>query len=150
MTSTAAATNLDARALTRMSQEELDQLFRQSSTGPIPSGDMRGTAIFMPGSAIATLTQHLVRWLVWRGKVFDPAARELRNKISPLAIRAIRARVYVDDSWLDGRKAIVLDYSTTSFVAQRIRDEIREVAPGLYLGKVWWGKRRVLDFALQA
>ena len=26
--------------------------------------------------------------------------------------------------------------------------EIREVAPGLYLGKVWWGRRRVLDVAL--
>jgi len=29
-----------------------------------------------------------------------------------------------------------------------IRDEIREVEPGVYLGKVWWGKTRVLDFAL--
>jgi hypothetical protein len=29
-----------------------------------------------------------------------------------------------------------------------VRDEIREVETGIYLGKVWWGKTRVLDFAL--
>ncbi len=150
MTTTAAVPVLDAPALTRMTRDELDRLFKQSPTGPIPTGDTRGTAIFLPGSPVATITRHLVHWLVWRGKVFNSGAGELRNKLSPFSFRAIRAKVYVGPSWLDGRDAIVLDYSTTSFVARLIRDEIRLVAPGLYLGKVWWGKRRVLDFALQA
>jgi hypothetical protein len=30
-----------------------------------------------------------------------------------------------------------------------IRDEIREIAPGTYLGKVYWGKKRLIDFVLE-
>jgi len=43
----------------------------------------------------------------------------------------------------------VLDYSDTSILAQWIRDEIREIEPGLYLGKVYWNKSRLIDFALK-
>jgi len=42
----------------------------------------------------------------------------------------------------------VLDYSKTSFVARLIRDEIREVAPGRFLGIVYWGKRKIANFFL--
>jgi len=34
-------------------------------------------------------------------------------------------------------------------VAQRIRDEIRLIGPGLYLGKVYLAKERLIDFCLQ-
>jgi hypothetical protein len=57
--------------------------------------------------------------------------------------------VYKAPSWLDGKECIVLDYSDTSIVAQWIRDEIREIQPGLYLGKVYWEKNRLMDFVLQ-
>src|SRR5271166_4223536 len=63
---------------------------------------------------------------------------------------AIVARVYKDASWLDGKECIVLDYSETSMVAHWIRDEIRLIQPpGLYLGKVYWDKARLIDFSLQ-
>ena len=75
---------------------------------------------------------------------------ELRNKLSPFRFLAIRAKVYNDGSWLDGKPTIVIDYSKTSFVAGKIRDEIREIGPGLYLGRVWWGKRPIAHFALRA
>jgi hypothetical protein len=143
------AFTLDAGSLAEMSQAELDDLYRTIPVGAIPTGDARGTAIMFPGTLVGRIIMHLISWFVWRGKVFDPQRGELRNKISPLNILAIRAKVYKDKSWLDGQPTIVLDYSQTSFVAQKIRDEIREVAPGFYLGKVWWGKRRLLDFALR-
>ncbi len=73
----------------------------------------------------------------------------MRNKILPLALNAIIAKVYKGESWLDGKECIVLDYSDTSLVAQWIRDEIREISPGLYLGKVYWGGKRLIDFALE-
>ena len=72
----------------------------------------------------------------------------LVNKLTPFGVRAVRAKVYIGDSWLDGNKAIIFDYSKTSFIAQGIRDEIREVEPGVYLGKVWWRATRLVDFAL--
>jgi hypothetical protein len=43
----------------------------------------------------------------------------------------------------------VLDYSETSLVARWICDEIREVAPHTYLGKVYLGKKQLIDFALE-
>ena len=73
----------------------------------------------------------------------------LKNKILPFGLNAIIAKVYKGPSWLDGKECIVLDYSDTSVIAQWIRDEIREIEPGLYLGKVYWDKARLIDFALK-
>jgi hypothetical protein len=93
--------------------------------------------------------------LVWRGKVLRPEKADLSNLISILGIQAIRARIYRQESWFDGRDCIVLDYSETSRICGWVRDEIREVRPGLYLGLVYgqgrfFGGRRLLDvtFAL--
>ena len=57
--------------------------------------------------------------------------------------------MYKAPSWLDGKECIVLYYSETSLVAHWIRDEIRQIGSGLYLGKVYWDKKRLIDFALQ-
>jgi len=54
----------------------------------------------------------------------------------------IVAKVYRDKRRLDGKDTVVIDYSKTSIIAKLIRDEIREIEPGAYLGKVRWGKTR--------
>jgi hypothetical protein len=148
MTSATLGRELSPSVFVRMSQQELDDLFRRSATGPIPRGVTQGTAIVLPGTFVSRVIRVLVRWFVWKGKIFGEG--ELKNRLSPFGIPGIRATVSLDTSWMDGKSAILIDYSKTSFVAQKIRDEIREVTPGLYLGKVWWGKTRVCDFALQA
>jgi hypothetical protein len=38
---------------------------------------------------------------------------------------------------------------STSLIAHWVRDEIREVAPGLYLGFLFWDHDRLLNFALR-
>ena len=75
----------------------------------------------------------------------------LENKLTVVGVKGIVARVYYTTSWLDGKECIVLDYSKTSLLARKIRDEIRLINPNLkiYLGKVWWGQTRLIDFALQ-
>jgi hypothetical protein len=135
--------------LARMSQAELDDLFRRSPTGDIPDGDAIGTAIVAPGTPITGIKMFLARWLAWQGKVFYRSQGELVNKVSPIGLRLIRAAVYVAPSWLDNQPAIILDYSKKSFVARRIRDEIREVSPGTYLGIVYYGRIKALNFVLQ-
>jgi hypothetical protein len=75
-------------------------------------------------------------------------AGRLKNILTPLNIQAIAAAVYKQDSWFDGDPCIVLDYSKTSLVARQIRDEIREIAPGVFLGLVFWGHHHILDFSL--
>jgi hypothetical protein len=139
---------VDSSTLTGMSQTALDQLFVRGQVGRVPVGDAVGTAIVVPGSPVSGLLAALIRLLAWQGKVFDPDGRGLRNKISPFGIRAIRAAVYKEPSWFDRSECIVLDYSKTSFVARLIRDEIREVAPGRFLGIVYWGKRKIANFFL--
>jgi hypothetical protein len=81
--------------------------------------------------------------------VFDASKGTLKNKILAFGLEAIIAKVYKAPSWLDGKECIVLDYSETSIVASRIRDEIRLIDPGFYLGKVYWGKDRLIDFCLR-
>jgi hypothetical protein len=137
------------------SQAELDELFKASSAGPIPTGNAEGQAIVCPGSFWSRLIARFVHALAWQGKVFTPNASgdgaTLENKITIAGVRAIVARVYHTPSWIDSKECIVLDYSKTSLLARKIRDEIRLVDPSsrLYLGKVWWGKTRLVDFALK-
>jgi hypothetical protein len=133
-------------------RKELDEIYHNSEAGSIPTGDTHGTAI-LAGSVFAKFVAWFSRVFAWQGKVFDLFCPDhqsgvLLNKISPFSLRFIVAKVYRDKSWLDGQETIVIDYSGTSFLARAIRDEIREVEPGVYLGKVWWGKTRILDFAL--
>ena len=149
MTSIAATAPADPQGITRMSRSELDSLFRQSPPGPIPSGRARGTAIVFPGSPVDRLVAGLIRALCWKGKVFSPETHDLKNLIGPLALHLIRANVYEDQSWFASGRAIILDYSHTSLVAKMIRDEIRQVRPGLYLGQVYWGRRRIALFMLE-
>ncbi len=139
---------LDAKQLLQMSQQQLDALFSAHDAGPIPDGEAKGTAIIAPGTPISEQIAAFINIFAWQGKVFDAKAGLLRNRILPLGLNAIIARVYKGPSWLDGKECIVLDYSETSLVASHIRDEIRLIEPGFYLGKVYWDKARLIDFSL--
>jgi len=153
MSATAAQPVVTADDLVVTSKVELDARFQATPAGPIPHGRGTGTVLALPGSPIARPLSRLLG-LVWRGKNFRPQSRDLKNLISPLAIPLIRAEVSTAESWLDGRPCVLLDYSKSSWVAGWIRDEIREVSPGVYLGIVWGvgrlfgGRRLVLRFAL--
>ncbi len=139
---------IDAGQLLKMTPGQLDALYRASPAGEIPHGEGRGTVLFAPGTSISRGFAAYLRATSWQGKVFDPASGELRNLITPFGIKAIRAKVYEGPSWIDGKPCIVLDYSRTSLVARFIRDEIRLVAPGLYLGIAYLTRLKVVHFAL--
>jgi hypothetical protein len=138
-----------------LDRSELDAIYQKcESAGAIPTGEMRGTAI-VAGAYFARLYARFARLFGWQGKVFDiftadGSAGVLVNKVTPFSLTFVVAKVYRDESWMDGKETIVIDYSRTSFLFRKVRDEIREVEPGVYLGKVWWGRTRILDFALTA
>jgi hypothetical protein len=137
-----------ATQLLQMSQQQLDALFGEHDAGPVPDGEAKGTAIIVPGTPMSEPIAAAINIFAWQGKVFDAKAGLLRNEILPFGLKAIIASVYKGPSWLDGKECIVLDYSETSLVASHIRDEIRQIEPGLYLGKVYWDKARLIDFSL--
>lgn len=135
--------------LTTMTQAELDDVFRRGPMGEIPDGDALGTAIIAPGTEIEGPALWLTRWLAWQGKVFYRARGELVNKVGPLGLHLVKARVYIAPSWFDQQPAIILDYSKTSLIAHKVRDEIREVSPATYLGIVYYGPLKTINFVLQ-
>ncbi len=135
--------------LTRMSQAELDDLFRTSPMGDIPDGDAQGSVIAEAGTDVTGPIFWFARWLAWRGKVFDRPRATLLNKVGPLGWHLVRASVYVAPSWFDHQPAIILDYSKTSLLARSVRDEIREISPGTYLGIVFIGRAKTINFVLQ-
>ena len=135
--------------LMSLSQSQLDDIFTNSPVGDIPDGKARGTAIIAPGTPYTPQVAEFINHFGWQGKVFDAKNGVLRNMILPFGLNAIIAKVYKGTSWLDGKECIVLDYSETSLVAHWVRDEIRLIQPGLYLGKVYWDQQRLIDFTLE-
>jgi hypothetical protein len=141
---------LTARDLPSMRGSELDDLFVNAPAGEIPVGKGSGQALMATGTVAGRPLATITRLLAWQGKVFDGPSHSLRNLISPFGFKAITADVYIDASRLDGHPCIVLDYSKTSRVAGFVRDEIRQIAPGFYIGLVYVRSRRVpIRFSLE-
>lgn len=143
------ASTVDESTLLEMHQRDLDTLFAEAPAGAVPIGVLDGVALLLPGRPVTRLVATVIQKLFWRGKVVEPSGHALRNRITPLDLRAIAAAVYLGQSRVDGRPCVVLDYSVTSVFASEVRDEIRLVAPGLYLGVIWLCGYRVGWFSLR-
>lgn len=138
-----------AHQLLDLSAEKLDEIFSNAPAGDIPNGPAEGTAIVAPGNRFSPAIASLINIFTWQGKTFDAEHGTLTNRILAFGLNAIVAQVYKTESWFDGKECIVLDYSKTSLLAEHVRDEIRQIGPGLYLGLVYWKKDRTIHFALQ-
>ena len=194
--------------LSRLRQEEVDQIYARLSAGPIPEGPYEGDLFFPRGTKgklrlseiaggglrgllvnVAGKKLDLVGEVLWKGKVFYREERLLKNRIEDLRplkklglveesrtnpLQTIEvdgddqwllfpARLYCGQSLLDGRReSIIIDYAFTDtlpgyrrmpdMMAGRdgfaIRDEIRMVRPGLYLGRAYIDRSFVVNFVL--
>jgi hypothetical protein len=120
--------------LLQMSSAELEAIYHQGTAVSIPEGRIRGTAILSPGTRRTRTLSRGAR-LFWQGKVFERGQTTAVNRF--FGIRIVRGQVYQGPSWLDGAPSLILDYSQTSRVYADNRDEIRQVAPGLFLGLMY-------------
>jgi hypothetical protein len=127
----------DAGRLLALRRADLDALFARAAAGPLPDGEYRGALILPLDAAPLRGAAALVGSFAWRGKVFDAKAGRVTNRVLPFGVRAVAAGVRKAPSKLDGRECIVLDYSRTSLVARHVRDELRLLRPGLYLGRAY-------------
>lgn len=130
----AQAPALTARDLVNMSGPELDALYRGGAAVGLPSGRLRGTALPAPGARANGLMSTGAR-LIWQGKTVDSSGQLATNRFFGLPM--IQGQLYLGESWLDGGPALILDYADTSRLYARNRDEIRQIAPGLYLGLMY-------------
>src|SRR5262245_23747786 len=135
--------------LARMSYPDLEQLYRAAPVGSVPCGYTCGRAIYCLDKPLNGVRSKVTS-LLWHGKHFRGDGT-LINQWS--GVKAIKARVCYGTSWLDCGPAIIMDYSGTSLVWRDVRDELREVAPGLYLGLMYRrrsaGPKFVTYFALE-
>jgi hypothetical protein len=123
---------LSLESLAQMSWPELECLYRSAEVGPIPEGYTRGRTIYCPCARGSGMKSRLSK-AIWHGKLFCAASGMLVNQWC--GFQAVHARVCYGPSWLDGQPSIIMDYEGMSpLVWAHVRDEIREVAPGLYLG----------------
>lgn len=133
--------------LSKRASGALDEAFANGTPGRVPAGRTEGIGLGATGTPLAAPLAWLFR-LVWRGKVFAPDGASLVNRL-PFGVEAIAADVYEGPSAFDGKPCIVIDYARRSLVARMVRDEIRQIEPGVHLGLVFVFGRRVLKFALR-
>jgi hypothetical protein len=119
--------------LVRLSAPQLDQLYAQAEPGPVPTGKVVGRALY-PDARFPRARSNAARF-AWQGKVFDPSTSTATNRF--FGVKAIKGNVYIGPSWSDGQPSMILDYEDTSRIYGNYRDEIRQVAPGLYLGLMY-------------
>jgi hypothetical protein len=139
----------DTDTLLAMTAADLADLFSNAEAGPIPNGEAEGTANIAPGTSFTPEIAKFINFFAWQGKIFDAEKMVLVNKITVFGLNAILAHVVRGPSWIDGKECIVLDYSKTSVVAHWVRDEIRLISPGIYLGRVLWKEEGLIWFTLK-
>jgi hypothetical protein len=139
---------LSLDALRQMSFEELDRLYR-SSPRPASIADLDGDAIGAMLAWRSPRTGPLASLLrsfgsssvfPWEGKSFYNKGSEAGNGINRINLLGKRRwfpfGTRFDASFLDGKPTFVLDYSGPGNppLIRQIVDEVREVAPHLYMG----------------
>src|SRR5688500_15142654 len=82
----------EMEALLRLSGRELDDLFRRSDAGARPDGRAEGLFLLAPGTPGAPVLAGLLG-LAWRGKNFDAGSGTMVNRVLPIGIEAVKARV---------------------------------------------------------
>jgi hypothetical protein len=106
-----------------MSRDELESLYRASPPAPVLDGYYPGRSVKMPRCSS----------LIWKGKEFRCGEVIINHWC--MGIVAVQANVCLGESWLDGNPSFIMDYRGSSrMIWRNSRDELREVAPGLYLG----------------
>jgi hypothetical protein len=128
-----AAGTITPRTLLSMPPDHLLALYASGSAQSVPAGPIRGHVLSLTGSSLAGPVA-LGGRAVWQGKVFSPQGTAINHFFG---VPAVRGAVSFGPSWFDGKPSLILDYAQTSRVYRNYRDEIREVAPGVYLGLMY-------------
>ena len=131
---------LDARAL--------EQLYRGARVPRLEDvrGDLRGRMLAVVD--LPSVLRGPVRAFAgsdafpWRGKSFQPRdahAGEGVNRVFSDRLRLFTFGTFVGPSRAGAFEAVQLDYDRPSnpFFIRAIKDEIRELRPGLWLGQAW-------------
>jgi hypothetical protein len=108
-----------------------DELFRNGIATGEPCGKTRGTVLIADGKMPRLKAR--MQNLAWKGKTF-PGDGTLINRW-PAGIEAVTAQTSVGTSLFDGQPCLVMQYAADAPIFPGVRDELREIAPGTWLGR---------------
>lgn len=119
--------------LRRMTADELAALYAAAEPGTPPVGPFRGRVVRsverFPRLRAGAMNA------MWKGKDVEPDGSYVNRWAG--GVRAIGSSYAAGASWIDGRPAWVFEYPPDTPLLGNTRDELREVAPGLYLGPLY-------------
>jgi hypothetical protein len=120
------------RDLRYMNERELRNLYVQAPTGTRPLGYVRGAVLHLDRTLFPRVQIGLTR-VIWRGKYFT----EQRFVNQWTGFRAIDSQVQEGPSYVDGRPCMILEYPPGTPFFGRMRDEVRQVGPNVYVAMVF-------------
>lgn len=112
---------------------ELDELFANGCIPTCPVGKAKGTVLLVQDAHSPKLRAKMMG-TVWKGKYFHEDGT-FQNRW--LGFRAGGSHVAVEPSLHDGKPCLAMEYPSSSLVFANTRDELREIAPGLLLGRFY-------------
>ncbi len=119
--------------LKKLNEHELARLFDNAPSGPVPLGYARGESLLMTSARMPRLQARFAS-SVWKGKHFEENGDFINQWI---AFQALRGHAQTGTSWHDEKPCIVIEYPPNTPIFGNTRDELREVAPGLYLARLY-------------
>jgi hypothetical protein len=119
--------------LRRMSCCELAELFGRAECGPMPHGCLRGHVLVMTNTRLPRVKARL-SGAVWKGKCFADDGSFINQWVG---FKALDSHAGPGTSWADGKPCIVMEYRPGTPLFANTRDELRQVGPGLYLGRLY-------------
>jgi hypothetical protein len=138
----------DLDALLDLDVPELERLYREARAPRVGdlSGDLRGRMLALVG-APAVLSRFARAWagsevFPWRGKSFRPndeRGGQGINRVFSDRFKLFPFHTFIGRSRAGDFDALQLDYDRPEnpFFIRAIKDEVREISPGLWLGQAW-------------
>ena len=120
-------------SLKKLGECELDRVFEQALPGEIPVGRVRGQVLLMTDAKLPRFRACLAN-SIWKGKQFDECGEFINQW---LGFKALRGKAEPGISGYDGKPCLVFAYPPGTPVFANTYDEVREVAPGLYLARLY-------------
>ncbi len=113
---------------------QLADLFTRADVGHPITGVARGKLIYLTDRTLPKIKLKLAA-SVWRGKCATEDGYFVNRWIG--GRKAIDSHYVVGPSWVDGKPAVIMEYAPGTKLFWNMHDELREIAPGLYLGPVY-------------
>ena len=130
-----AQTTLNIDSLGKMSASQLEELYRNGKVFEPSDGYLKGKAFPKPDKLGHQFRSEAIG-LVWKGKNIYTKEAVMLNQVGKK--QKVAASISKEESWLDGKPSVIFDYASGPKWAQKARDEVREIAPGLYLGIMYF------------